>query len=121
MLGEDEVLLFQILAVAVLRFFLQFQPVPFRNLEQHLPAGGIKGDLAVVPATERLVRVGQVEAQRFQRLFLLRSHLTVLVLAVEHMTLMDVGRAFIQMQCPVQQMNMSAKALMKFGHKLCHH
>ena len=46
---------------------------------------------------------------------------TVLVLAVEYMTLMDVGSAFVQMQCPVQQMNMSAEALMKFGHKLCHH
>ena len=39
---QDEVLLFQILPVTVLRFFLQFQPVPLCNLEQHLPAGGIK-------------------------------------------------------------------------------
>ena len=96
-------------AVAVLRFFLQFQPVPFCNLKQHLPAGGIKGDLAVVAAAEGLVRVGQVKAQRFQRLFLLGSHLAVLVLAVEHMTLVDVGCAFVQMQCPVQHMNMFAE------------
>ena len=60
--GKDEVLLFQILAVAILRFFLQFQTMPFCNLEQHLPAGGIKGDFAVVPAAEGLVRVGQPEA-----------------------------------------------------------
>jgi len=121
LLGKDEVLFFQIFAVAVFRFFLQFQTMPFCNLEQHLPAGGIKGDLAVVAAAEGLVWVGQVETQCFQCLFLLRSDLAVLVFAVEHMTLMDVGCAFVQMQCPVQQMNMSAEALMKFGHKLCHH
>ena len=63
LLGEDEVLLFQILAVAVLRFLLQFQPVPFCNFKQHLPAGSIKGDLAVVAAADGLVRVGQLEAQ----------------------------------------------------------
>ena len=51
---------------------------------------------------------GRVETQRFQRLFLLGCHLTVLVLAVEHMTLMDVGCAFVQMQCPVQHMNVFA-------------
>ena len=42
-------------------------------------------------------------------LFLLGCHLAVLVLAVEHMTLMDVGCAFVQMQCPVQHMNVFAK------------
>ena len=109
LLGKDEVLLFQIFAVAVLCFFLQIQPVPFCNLEQHLPAGSIKGDLAVIPAAEGLIRVGQVKAQRFQCLFLLGCHLTVLVLAVEHMTLMDVGCAFVQMQCPVQHMNVFAE------------
>ena len=121
LLGKDEVLLFQIFAVAVLRFFFKIQPMPLGNLKQHFSAGGIKGDLAVVAAAEGLVRVGQVETQRFQCLFLLRSDLAVLVFAVEHMTLVDVGCAFVQMQCPVQQMNMSAEALMKFGHKLCHH
>ena len=29
LLGEDEVLFFQISAIAVIRFFLQFQPMPF--------------------------------------------------------------------------------------------
>ena len=33
LLCKDEVLLFQILAVAVLRFFLQFQPMPLGDLE----------------------------------------------------------------------------------------
>ena len=55
LLGKDEVLLFQIFAVAVLRFFLQIQPMTFGNLEQHLSTGGIKGDLAVVAAAEGYV------------------------------------------------------------------
>ena len=108
MLGKDEILLFQIFAVAVLRFFLQIQPMPLGNFKQHFPAGCIEGDLAVVAAAEGLVRVGQVEAQCFQCLFLLGSNLAVLVLTVEHMALVDVGRAFIQMQRPVQHMNMVA-------------
>ena len=61
LLGKDEVLLFEILAVAVLRFFLQIQPMTFGDFKQHLPAGGIESDLAIVAAAERLVRVGQVE------------------------------------------------------------
>ena len=56
---------FQILAVAVFRFFLQIQTVPLGDLKQHLPTGGIEGDLAVVAAAEGLVRVGQVKAQCF--------------------------------------------------------
>ena len=95
--------------------------MPLGDLKQHFPTSGIEGDFAIVPVAEGLVRVGQLEAQCFQCLFLLGCYLAVLVLAVEHMALMDVGCAFVQMQCPVQQMNMSAKALMKFGHKLCHH
>ena len=83
--------------------------MPLGDLKQHLSAGGIKGDLAVVAAAEGFSRVGQLEAQRFQCLFLLRSDLAVLVFAVEHMTLVDVGCAFVQMQCPVQHMNMVAK------------
>jgi hypothetical protein len=75
--------------------------MPFCNLEQHLPAGGIKGDFAVVAAAEGLVRVRQLEAQCFQCLFLLGCHLAVFVLAVEHMAFVDVGCAFVQMQRPV--------------------
>ena len=63
LLGKDEVLLFQIFAVAILRFFLQFQTMPLGDLKQHLSAGGIKGDLAVVAAAEGLARVWQLEAQ----------------------------------------------------------
>ena len=109
MLGKNEILLFQIFAVSVLRFFFKIQPMPLGDFKQHFPAGGIKGDFAVVAAAEGLVRVGQLEAQCFQCLFLLGSNLAVLVLTVEHMALVDVGRAFIQMQRPVQHMNMVAE------------
>ena len=118
MFSKDESLLFQIFAVAVLRFFLQFQPVPFGDLKQHLSAGGIKGDLAIVAAAEGLVRVGQLEAQCFQCLFLLGCHLAVLVFAVEHMTLVDMRCAFIQMQCPVQHMNMVAEFSLELLNEL---
>ena len=83
--------------------------MPLGNLEQHLPAGCIKGDLAVISVTERLVWVRQLKTQRFQCLFLLRCYLAILVLAVEHMTFVDMGCAFIQMQRPVQHMNVFAK------------
>ena len=83
--------------------------MPLGDLKQHFPAGGIESDLAVVAATEGFSRVGQVKTQRFQCLFLLGSYLAVLVLAVEHMAFVDVGRAFVQMQRPVQHMNVVAK------------
>ena len=92
--------------------------MPFCNLEQHFPAGGIEGNFAVVAAAEGLARVGQVEAQRFQCLFLLGCHLTVLVLAVEHMALVDVGCAFVQMQCPVQHMDVFAKLCLELLDEL---
>ena len=93
--------------------------MPLGNLEQHLSTGGIKGDFAVVPAAEGLFRVGQVEAQRFQCLFLLGCHLAVLVLAIEHMTLVDVRSAFVQMQCPVQHMNVVAILGLELLDELC--
>lgn len=94
--------------------------MPFGNVKQHLPAGGIESDLAVVAAAEGLSRVVQIKAQRFQCLFLLGSYLAVLVLAVEHMAFVDVGCAFVQMQRPVQNMNMTSEPCLElldeFGH-----
>ena len=94
--------------------------MPFGNVKQHLPAGGIESDLAVVAAAEGLSRVGQIKTQRFQCLFLLGSYLAVLVLAVEHMAFVDVGCAFVQMQRPVQNMNMISEPCLElldeFGH-----
>ena len=62
--------------------------------------------------------VGQVEAQCFQCLFLLGSYLAVLVLAVEHMAFVDVGCAFVQMQRPVQHMNMVSEPCLEFLDEL---
>ncbi len=59
-----------------------------------------------------------VEAQRFQRLFLLGCDLAVLVLAVEHMTLVDMRCAFVQMQRPVQYMNVVAKLGLELVNEL---
>ena len=92
--------------------------MPLGDFKQHFPAGGIKGDFAVVAAAEGLVRVGQLEAQCFQCLFLLGSNLAVLVLTVEHMALVDVGRAFIQMQCPIQNMNMVSEPCLELLNEL---
>ena len=79
-----------------------------------------KGDFAVAAAAEGLALVRQLKTQRFQRLFLLGSYLSMLVLAVEHMALVDVRRTFVQMQCPVQYMNMVSEPrlelLNEFGH-----
>ena len=92
--------------------------MPLGDLKQHFPAGGIESDLAVVAATEGFSRVGQIKTQRFQCLFLLGSYLAVLVLAVEHMAFVDVGRAFVQMQRPVQHMNVVAKLCLEFLDEL---
>ena len=80
----------------------------------------IKGDFAVAAAAEGLALVRQLKTQRFQRLFLLGSYLSMLVLAVEHMALVDVGCAFVQMQCPVQYMNMVSDPRLELLNKLRH-
>ena len=94
--------------------------MPLGNFKQHLPTGGIKGDFAVVAAAEGLVRVGQLKAQCFQRLFLLGCDLSVFVLAVEHMTFVDMRCTFIQMQRPVQYMNMVSEPRLELFNKLRH-
>ena len=44
----------------------------------------------------------------------------MLVLAVEHMALVDVRRTFVQMQCPVQYMNMVSEPRLELLNKLRH-
>ena len=80
----------------------------------------IKGDFAVAAAAEGLALVRQLKTQRFQRLFLLGCHLTILVLAVEHMTFVDMRCTFIQMQRPVQYMNMVSEPRLELLNKLRH-
>ena len=93
--------------------------MPLCNLKQHLSTGGIKGDLAIVAAAEGLVRVGQLEAQCFQCLFLLRSNLAILIFTVKHMAFVDVRSPLIQMQGPIQNVNVFAETLMELIHKFC--
>lgn len=112
-------MLFQISSSAVFRHFVQFQTMAFGNLKQHRAAGCIKCDFAVVVASKGLVWLWQFKAKCFQRLFLLRCDFAVFVLAIEHMTFVDVRRAFIQMQGPIQNVNVFAETLMEFIHKFC--
>ena len=84
------------------------QPMPSGDVKQDRPADRIKGLLArikgllavVVPAFG-LLRVGERDAQFFQRLFLLGTQFPVAVLTVKDVPLMDVGRPLVQMERPV--------------------
>ena len=91
----------------------------FGNLKQHRAAGCIKCDLAVVVASKGLVWFWQFKTQCFQCLFLLRSNLSILVFTVKHMAFVDVRRTFIQMQGPIQNVNVFAETLMELIHKFC--
>lgn len=77
------------------------QPMPSGDVKQDRPADRIKGLLAVVVPAFGLLRVGERDAQFFQRLFLLGTQFPVAVLTVENMTLMDVGCPLVQMERPV--------------------
>ena len=63
----------------------------------------------------KAVSYTHLDVYKRQPLFLLGCYLAILVLAVEHMTFVDMGCAFIQMQRPVQHMNVFAK----LGLEMC--
>ena len=121
LLGKNEVLLFQILATAVLRLLLQLQSVLPANIEQQSPAGGIIDHFSVVVATQLLVRLRQFKAKGFQSFLLLGTKLPVLIFTVKDMTFMDVRRAFINVQCPVQNVDMGAEASFQLRKKFRSH
>ena len=77
------------------------QPMPSGDVKQNRPADRIKGLLAVVVPAFGLLRVGERDAQFFQRLFLLGTQFPVAVLTVKDVPLMDVGRPLVQMERPV--------------------
>ncbi|MFR1478986.1 MAG: hypothetical protein ACLSB9_26430 [Hydrogeniiclostridium mannosilyticum] len=58
-----------------------------------------------------------VQSQVLQCLFLLGCDFAILVLTVEHMTFVDVRRSLIQMQGPIQNVNVLAKTLVELIHK----
>ena len=56
--------------------------------------------------------------QRFQRLLLLGLTLAVAILDVEHLPGVDVRAGFVEVQRPVQHMNVLAEAFLDGGHEL---
>ena len=93
------------------------------DVKEHRPAYCIKSLFSVVVFALGFTRIRQFKAQFLQRLFLLGAQLPIPVFAVKHMALMDVGRTLIQMQRPVQNVDMGTKApfklLVKFADNEC--
>ena len=98
-------------------------PMFAADVKEHRPTNCIKGLLAVVVFTLGLIRIRQFKPQFLQRLFLLGTQLPIPVFTVKHMAFMDVGRTLIQMQRPVQNVDMRTKAplklLVKFADNEC--
>ena len=121
--GGPIVLFLQIRPTAIGRFLLQMYPMFAADVKEHRPTNCIKGLLAVVVFTLGLIRIRQFKPQFLQRLFLLGTQLPIPVFTVKHMAFMDVGRTLIQMQRPVQNVDMRTKAplklLVKFADNEC--
>ena len=81
---------------------------PCRHTKQHFPAGCIEGDLAVVAAAEGLSGSGSSEASVLMPFSCWEQPRRTCSHSRNTWRLVDVGRAFIQMQRPVQHMNMVA-------------
>ena len=118
LLHQDIILFFQIVPPAVGRLLIQMQPMPSGDVKQDRPADRIKGLLAVVVPAFGLLRVGERDAKFFQRLFLLGGQFPIAVLTVKDVPLMDVGRPLVQMERPVQDVDMGTEAALKFLIKL---
>ena len=88
--------------------------MPSGDVKQDRPADRIKGLLAVVVPAFGLLRVGERDAKFFQRFFLLGTQFPVAVLTVKDVPLMDVGRPLVQMERPVQDVDMGTEAAFKF-------
>ena len=119
LLHQDVVLLFKIGPAPVLRFLIQMESVLPADIKKHRPAGGIKSLFPVIQLTGFLVRVRKVETQSFKCFFLLRCDLAITVFTIEDVPLMDVGRDLIQVQGPVQNMNVLTTAALKVLKELC--
>ena len=123
LLHQDIVLFLQIRPPTIGRFLLQMHPMFAADVKEHRSANCIKGLLAVVVFALGLTRIRQLKTQFLQRLFLLGTQLPIPVFAVKYMALMDVGRTLIQMQRPVQNVDMGTKApfklLVKFADNEC--
>ncbi|ERI75979.1 hypothetical protein CLOSYM_02910 [[Clostridium] symbiosum ATCC 14940] len=94
------------------------QAMPLCDVKQNRPADCIKGLLAVVAPAFWLVWVWERDTQFLQRLFLLGAEFAVSVLTVKDMMLMDGGRTLVQMERPVQDVDMGTETALKFLIKL---
>ena len=123
LLHQNVVLLLQIRPPTIGRLLLQMHSMFAADVKEQRPAYCIKGLLAVVVFALGFTRIGQFKAQFLQRLFLLGTQLPIPVFTVKHMAFMDVGRTLIQMQRPVQNVDMRTKApfklLVKFADDEC--
>ena len=83
--------------------------MPSGDVKQERPADRIKGLLAVVVPAFGLLRVGERDAQFFQRLFLLGTQLPISVLTVKDMPFMDMGSSLVQMERPINDVTWEPK------------
>ena len=123
LLHQDIILLFQIRPPTIGWFLLQMHPMLVADVKKHCPAYCIKSLFSIIVFALGLTRIRQFNPQFLQRLFLLGTQLPIPVFTVKHMALMDVGCALIQMQRPVQNVDMGTKApfklLVKFADNEC--
>ena len=92
---------------------VQMQSVSLADIEKHGAAGGVESHFPVVQLARLLVRIRKIKPQSFQSFFLLWGHLSIAVFAIEDMALMDVRSRFIQMQRPVNNVDVFAEAEFK--------
>ena len=118
---DDVVILLPAGPAAIDGFGLHLQPVFTADCQQKITAQMIEGHLSVIGSAGLLRRVRQRNAQGFQRLFLLGFPLTVAVFDIEHLPGMDMGTGLVQMQRPVQHMDVGAEAFFHGCKKFQHH
>ena len=98
-------------------------PMLTADVKKNRAAYCIKSLFTIIVFALGLTRIRQFNPQFPQRLFLLGTQLPIPVFTVKHMALMDVGCALIQMQRPVQNVDMGTKSpfklLVKFADNEC--
>ena len=118
---NDVVVLLPAGPAAIDGFGLHLQPVFTADCEQKITAQMIEGHLSVIGSAGLLRRVRQRDAQGFQRLFLLGFPFAVAVFDIEHLPGVNMGTGLVQMQRPVQHMDVGAEALFHRCKKRQHH
>ena len=123
LLHQDIILLFQIRPPTIGWLLLQMYPMLTADVKKNRAAYCIKSLFTIIVFALGLTRIRQFNPQFPQRLFLLGTQLPIPVFTVKHMALMDVGCALIQMQRPVQNVDMGTKSpfklLVKFADNEC--